>query len=68
MLNLGGKSICAPAAQQNATLWRCEHCSSFVSIHSGFVVSEAWCPVCDTGQLELCGTFDSLVEHQSWDA
>jgi hypothetical protein len=52
---------CASVPQQRATLWRCDRCNSFVSIHSVFVLDEALCPACGFVQLELCGTFDNTL-------
>lgn len=42
------------------TLWNCEKCHSFVSIHSAQEMNEALCPHC-MDILEFCGTFDSLL-------
>ena len=61
MLNMEIKNSCAPVPQQHATLWRCDQCNSFVSIHSVFVLDEALCPACGFVQLELCGTFDNTL-------
>jgi uncharacterized paraquat-inducible protein A len=49
------------------TLWHCEKCDSFVSLHSARVVREALCPMC-TVELELCGTFDSILGWKFADA
>jgi len=49
------------------TLWHCERCNSFVSIHSAQLLHEALCPIC-TRQLEFCGTFDSILGWQFADA
>ena len=68
MLNLGINNNSAPVPQQHATLWYCDQCESFVSIHSVFIVDEASCPACGTGHLELRGTFDSILEPRFADA
>ena len=44
-----------------SSLWRCESCDTFVSIHSPKVVSKATCPTCTTGILKYCGNFDQIL-------
>jgi uncharacterized paraquat-inducible protein A len=68
MLNAGITNSSVPALQQRATLWRCEQCDSLISIHSAFILDEAWCPACGTVQLVLCGTFDNILWSQFADA
>ena len=43
------------------TLWRCEECDSFVSIHCTKPVNEPMCPTCAECLLDFCGTFDSIL-------
>jgi len=50
------------------TLWHCEKCESFISIHCTGVVNEAFCPTCGDVPLEFCGTFDSILGKQFVDA
>jgi hypothetical protein len=50
------------------TLWHCEKCGSFVSIHCARVVHEARCPTCTGASLEFCGTFDVILEGRFADA
>ena len=61
MLNMEITDSCASVRQQHATLWRCDQCNAFISIHSVFILDEALCPVCGTVQLELCGTFENIL-------
>ena len=68
MLNVGNTNDRAIASQLRATLWRCDRCNSYVSIHSTHIVDEAFCPVCGDVPLELCGTFDSILGLQFTDA
>jgi len=44
-----------------SSLWKCEVCETFVSIHSTKMVLQAKCPTCDAGQLRFCGTFDHIM-------
>jgi len=41
------------------TLWLCETCGSFLSIHSSRVVHELACPLCGEEMLESFVAFDS---------
>jgi uncharacterized paraquat-inducible protein A len=68
MLNVGAMSDRATVPQLRATLWRCERCNSFISIHSVQILDEAWCPACGNLPLELCGTFNSILGLQFADA
>jgi uncharacterized paraquat-inducible protein A len=68
MLNIGTTNSCAPVPPQHATLWRCEQCDSFISIHSVFIIDQAMCPACGTVQLKLCGTFDNILGSEIADA
>jgi len=68
MLNVGNTNDHATASHLRATLWRCDRCNSYVSIHSRHIVDEAFCPVCGDVPLELCGTFDSILGLQFADA
>jgi rubrerythrin len=51
-----------------ASLWRCEGCNSFVSIHSPQTVEQALCPICKSAALEFCGSFQSILGLQFADA
>jgi hypothetical protein len=48
--------------EMTSTLWHCQRCDSFVSIHSAKVIHETFCPMCFDSELEFCGTFESLLE------
>lgn len=54
--------------QMDATLWRCNQCNSFVSIHSALKVDDAFCPACADASMEFCGTFASVLGIQFADA
>ncbi len=51
-----------------SSLWRCDFCDTFVSIHSTKVISTANCPTCSTGILKYCGNFDQILGSASADA
>jgi hypothetical protein len=51
-----------------ATLWRCDRCDAYISIHSRHMVDEVSCPVCGDLPLEFCGAFDSILGLQFADA
>jgi uncharacterized paraquat-inducible protein A len=61
MLNIGMRNDRTTVPQLHATLWRCDQCSSLISIHSMQIVDEAFCPVCGDAPLDPCGTFDSIL-------
>ena len=70
MLNtrLMNRRTTLPQMQMDATLWRCDQCNSFVSIHSAQLVDEALCPACGDELLEFCGTVGSILGVQFADA
>jgi hypothetical protein len=45
----------------SGTLWHCDNCDSFVSIHRAKPVKEPLCPTCAKGLLDFCGAFDSVL-------
>jgi len=51
----------APQEEMYATLWRCEQCNSFVSIHSALKVNDAFCPTCGEPSMEFCGSVASVL-------
>jgi hypothetical protein len=53
--------------QLKGTLWHCEKCGSFVSIHSARIVQELRCPLC-LSDLEFCAAFDSGLGQPFGDA
>jgi hypothetical protein len=67
-VNVGNTNDRATASQLRATLWHCERCNVYISIHSPHTVDEASCPVCGDLPLELCGTFDSILGLRFADA
>jgi rubrerythrin len=70
MLNMGtvNRRTTAPKMQMDATLWRCNQCNSFVSIHSPLKVDDACCPACGDTSMEFCGAFASVLGIQFADA
>jgi hypothetical protein len=58
MFITGGTNRPTPTPELKGTLWHCEKCGSFLSIHSKRVVKELSCPIC-LNELEFCVAFDS---------
>jgi hypothetical protein len=56
------------STEVKGTLWHCEKCQSFVSIHSAQTLCEAVCPTCEDTPLEFCGNFDSILGRRFVDA
>ena len=48
-----------------ASLWYCDKCTSFVSIHSPQVPVEAPCPSCRDASMLCCGTFQNILGLES---
>ncbi len=44
-----------------SSLWKCDVCETFVSIHSTKLVIQAHCPTCSAGQLRFCGSFEQIM-------
>jgi hypothetical protein len=55
-----GRSV--PPSQ--ATLWQCEVCNSFISIHSAEYVTEPLCPICGDVRVEFRGELQDLSGPQ----
>jgi hypothetical protein len=68
MLDLGVTSYHGAVSPLSGSLWRCERCNLFVSIHSPQIVEQALCRACGTTSLEFCGSFQSIVGLQFADA
>lgn len=49
------------------TLWRCPRCSSFISVESFTSVQLTVCPACNNTQVNLCGSFDHVLELRTED-
>ncbi len=60
MLNLDVSSRPAPRPESNITLWHCDQCDAFVSIHSAHALDEAFCPACGDRTLEYCGRLSCM--------
>jgi uncharacterized paraquat-inducible protein A len=41
-------------AECGTTLWYCDGCSEFISIHSAQALHEAFCPACGDVLLQFC--------------
>lgn len=68
MLDLGVTRARSPVSPLHASLWRCEICNSYISIHSANRIERACCPVCKDALLECCGSFQSILGLQFADA
>jgi hypothetical protein len=62
MFIVGNSEYPRSRPEMTSTLWHCQRCDSFVSIHSAKVIHETFCPMCFDTELEFCGTFESLLE------
>jgi rubrerythrin len=60
----------APRVSDNLTtsLWRCDVCATFVSIHSPQIIASVTCPTCMTGRLSFCGSFEQILGLAETDA
>jgi hypothetical protein len=67
MINAGIADHADVQPELKGTLWRCEKCLAFISIHSVIRVDEALCPSCMDIPLEFCGMFDSILGRQFTD-
>lgn len=54
--------------QLAATLWHCESCNAFISIHSDQSLDQAFCPACGDVLLEFCGSINRIPGIQIADA
>jgi len=43
------------------SLWKCEVCETFVSIHSRQAVTQVKCPLCADQQLTFCGSLEQIL-------
>ncbi len=59
MLDIEATSLGAKSPPLQITLWRCERCNSFVSIHSLQLIDDPICPLCGM-PLEFCGMLSSI--------
>jgi hypothetical protein len=56
-VNISGQ----PTPKSVVAIWKCVHCSSFLSIESSQPALAAVCPVCQEPALELCGSFENIA-------
>jgi len=68
MYIMGTADYALTGPQVKGTLWHCDKCESFVSIHCARTLCEALCPNCADVPLEFCGTFDSILGRRFVDA
>jgi hypothetical protein len=54
-------SLSSPWGDTSNSLWKCEVCETFVSIHSRQVVTEVNCPLCAGRQLTFCGSLEQIL-------
>lgn len=54
----GGIKCPTTSPNLRGTLWICETCGSFISLHSSRVVHELDCPLCGAEMLESFVAFD----------
>ncbi len=54
--------------EHKSSLWRCELCDTFVSIHSLKPISQASCPTCNSASLYYCGDFERVLGMKAIDA
>ena len=57
MFITGSSGHPTPKPAMKGTVWHCEKCSSFITIHSARIVQDLSCPVC-LNELEFCTAFD----------
>jgi uncharacterized paraquat-inducible protein A len=68
MLDLNITNRYTTLPQLPTTLWHCDQCDAFISIHSVQVLDQACCPACSDVLLEFCGTIGSIPGIQFADA
>jgi len=61
---LTGSSERTTALALEATLWRCEKCSSLITIHSRRSVVLPVCPICIDSTIEFCAPMPSTLALQ----
>lgn len=45
-----------------SSLWTCDRCATFVTVHSLAELMVVWCPVCESEKMRPCGTFADVLE------
>jgi uncharacterized paraquat-inducible protein A len=68
MLNLDIANRYTVLPQMSTTLWHCNRCDAFISIHSAQLLADAFCPACGEVLLEFCGSLSSIPGIQFGDA
>lgn len=68
MLNLDIANQYSGLPQLGTTLWHCQRCDAFISIHSARAFDEAFCPACAAVPLEFCGRLNGIPGIQFGDA
>jgi len=68
MLNLDVSNRHTTLPQLGATLWHCDQCNAFISIHSAQRLDAAFCPACGGVRLEFCGKLTGMPGIQFGEA
>jgi hypothetical protein len=68
MLNLDIPNGYTTAPRVVTTLWHCDRCNAFISIHSAQPLGEPFCPACGEVMLDFCGRLNSMLGVQFGDA
>lgn len=68
MLNLDIAKKYTDLPDLGITLWHCQRCDAFISIHSAQALDDAFCPACTTVLLEFCGRINGIPGIQFGDA
>jgi len=63
MFTAPGTHSTAHHALFRGTLWHCEKCGSFISLHTAQAVEDLPCPVCSDEIMVFCTSFDSGFEQ-----
>jgi len=60
MLHPDSKNGYTTLTQLGTTLWHCDRCNAFISIHSAQLLDQAFCPACGEVLLEFCGRLSCM--------
>jgi len=60
-------ALCIPVKppELRSTLWSCDRCASFITVHSAAELIDVWCPVCDSQKMTPCGSFADVLQLTS---
>jgi uncharacterized paraquat-inducible protein A len=68
MLHTDSTNSYTTLPQLGTTLWHCDRCNAFISIHSAKLLDQAFCPACGEVLLDFCGRLSSMPGIQFADA